>query len=304
MSENITQTPLPAVALPLPAFAEQAAPVVERIVTVLRGRAKTCILPVQKTATFTRMVNGKATKRVLEGAKSPLELTLPDKAGNRPHNTFTRDEVLSIAREVVAIMNESPSPVDVRDRVPSYALGDGASAANLAKVLSLTYTPKKGNSAGEERNAAAHCVGAYRGQLRRLAKTNTMTATLKAGDAWFAVGVLDNKGEPRPYPNEKKARKAYCRLTHGDDWYTTDKADRLAAAKVYTQGDSVGKADQGRVSRFAAATLDDLAPAALRALAKKAGAPKRIHTGAGATARSRQWFSDDITRLEGVMTPQ
>jgi len=303
MSKN-TQNPLPAVSLPLPAFAVQAAPVVERIVTVLRGRAKTCILPVQTTATFTRMVNGKATKRVLAGAKSPLELTAPDKAGNRPHNTFTRDQVLAIAREVVAIMNESPSPADVRDRVPSYALGDGASAANLAKVLSLTYTPKKGNSAGVERNAAAHCVGAYRGQIRRLAKSNHMAATLKAGEAWFAVGVLDNKGEPRPYPTEKKARKAYCRLTHGDDWHTTDKANRLATAEVYTQADSVGKADQGRVTRAAAATLDDLSPAALRALAKKAGAPKRIHTGAGATARSRQWFSDDITRLEGLMTPQ
>jgi len=303
MSKN-TQNPLPAVSLPLPAFAVQAAPVVERIVTVLRGRAKTCILPVQTTATFTRMVNGKATKRVLAGAKSPLELTSPDKAGNRPHNTFTRDQVLAIAREVVAIMNESPSPADVRDRVPSYALGDGASAANLAKVLSLTYTPKKGNSAGVERNAAAHCVGAYRGQIRRLAKSNHMAATLKAGEAWFAVGVLDNKGEPRPYPTEKKARKAYCRLTHGDDWHTTDKANRLATAEVYTQADSVGKADQGRVTRAAAATLDDLSPAALRALAKKAGAPKRIHTGAGATARSRQWFSDDITRLEGLMTPQ
>jgi hypothetical protein len=116
--------------------------------------------------------------------------------------------------------------------------------------------------------------------------------------------VLDNSGNPRPYTSEKKARKAYCRLTHGDDWFTTDKANRLARAKVYAQADSVGKADQGRVTRAAAASLDDLSPSAVRALAKKAGAPKRITTGSGATARSRQWFSDDITRLEGVMTPQ
>ena len=326
-----TQTPLPAVSLPLPAFAEQAAPVVERIVTVLSGRAKTCILPVQTTATFTRMVNGKATKRVLAGAKSPLELTSPDKAGNRPHNTFTRDQVLAIAREVVAIMNESPSPVDVRDRVPSYALGDGASAADIAKVLSLTYTPKKGNSAGVERNAAAHCVGAYRANIRRLAKSNHMTATLKAGDGFFGnadaiinaklpqsrgikaafakqvqAALLDKNGDPRPYPSESKAKKAVCRAIFGADWYETDKADRLtlAATFVYGQADSVGKADQGRVTRAAAATLDNLAPAALRALAKKAGAPKSVFTGTGSTARCRQWFSDDITRLEGVMTPQ
>ena len=287
MVQNTYINPLPAVAYTTtPAFAVQVAPTVERMVAFLGSRAKACALPLS------------------DSTVSPLELAPADKQGNRAHTTFTRAQVVAIAREVVAIMAEKPSPAAVRDSVPSYWLGPKARNSDLVKALSLTYTPQKGNSANIERNAAAHCVGAYRRDVKRLNKANKLASTLKAGTGWFAVGVLDNNGQPRPYTTEKKARKAFCRLTHGDDWYTTDKANRLAAAKVYQQTDAVGKADQGRVTRFAAATLDDLSPSAVRALAKKAGAPKRITTGSGATARSRQWFSDDITRLEGVMTPQ
>ena len=287
MVQNTYINPLPAVAYTTtPAFAVQVAPTVERMVAFLGSRAKACALPLS------------------DSTVSPLELAPADKQGNRAHTTFTRAQVVAIAREVVAIMAEKPSPAAVRDSVPSYWLGPKARNSELVKALSLTYTPQKGNSANIERNAAAHCVGAYRRDVKRLNKANKLASTLKAGTGWFAVGVLDNNGQPRPYTTEKKARKAFCRLTHGDKWYESDKANRLAAAKVYQQADSVGKADQGRVSRFAAATLDDLSPSAVRALAKKAGAPKRVHTGSGATARSRQWFSDDITRLEGVMTPQ
>jgi len=297
MVQNTYISPLPAVEYTtVPAFAVQVAPTVERMVAFLGSRAKACALPLS------------------DSTVSPLELAPADKQGNRAHTTFTRAQVVAIAREVVAIMAEKPSPTAVRDSVPSYWLGPKAPVRDLVKALTLTYTPSKGNSAGVERNAAGHCVGAYRRDVKRLAKANTLTSTLKAGTGWFAVGVLDKKGEPRPYTSEKKARKAYCRLkytvydTDGktvlETWYDTDKANRLASAEVYQQGDSVGKADQGRVTRFAAATLDDLSPSAVRALAKKAGAPKRVHTGTGATARSRQWFSDDITRLEGVMTPQ
>jgi len=298
MVQNTYTEPLPAVDLTAktPAFAVQVAPVVERIVAFLGSRAKACSLPLS------------------DSTVSPLELASPNKAGDRPHTTFTRAQVVAIAREVVAIMSERPSPSDVRGRVPSYWLGSKAPVRDLAKALTLTYTPSKGKNADVELNAAGHCVAAYRRDVKRLNKTNTLAATLKSGDGWFAVGVLDNKGEPRAYTSEKKARKAFCRLKYTvyaadgktvlETWYDTDKANRLATAEVYAQADSVGKADQGRVSRFAASTLDDLSPPAVRALAKKAGAPKRTHTGKGATARSRQWFSDDITRLEGVMTPQ
>jgi hypothetical protein len=260
MVQNTYINPLPAADMTAatPAFAVQVAPTVERMVAFLGSRAKACALPLS------------------DSTVSPLELAPADKQGNRAHTTFTKAQVVAIAREVVAIMADKPSPAAVRDSVPSYWLGPKAPVRDLVKALTLTYTPSKGNNADVELNAAGHCVAAYRRDVKRLNKANKLASTLKAGTGWFAVGVLDNSGNPRPYTSEKKARKAYCRLTH----------------------------DQGRVTRAAAASLDDLSPSAVRALAKKAGAPKRITTGSGATARSRQWFSDDITRLEGVMTPQ
>jgi len=306
MVQNTYTNPLPAVSLPLPAFAVQAAPVVERIHAFLGSRAKTCALPLS------------------DSTVSPLELAPADKQGNRVHTNFTK-------AQVVAIMSERPSPADVRGRVPSYALGPKATVANLVKCLALTYTPSKGNNADVELNAAGHCVGAFRRDVKRLNKANKLASTLKTGKGFFGnadavvkanlrqgkgirgkfneqvrAALNDKNGNPRPYTSEKKATKAVCRAIFGADWYSTDKANRLvvAAKFVYGQADSVGKADQGRVTRAAAASLDDLSPSAVRALAKKAGAPERTHTGKGATARSRQWFSDDITRLEGVMTPQ
>lgn len=274
-----TNTPLPAIDRQAP-FALQVQGVIARMRAFLAGRAKSCLLPLDTTAT-----------------RSPLELTPSAKDGSQPHHSFNRAEVRSIAMQVVAIMSEKPSPADVRDRVPSYVLGDKATNANLAKMLALTYTPSKGRNAGVELNAAGHCVAAYRREIGRLAKSNKLTATVKKGEAWFAEGVLDNKGDPRPYTSEKKARKAWCRLTHGDQWFTTDKADRLAAAVVYQQGEALGKREQGRLNRAVTSTLDDLTPAALRALAKKAGAPKRTYTGKGATQRAREWFAADVKRI-------
>lgn len=283
MSQDTYTAPLPAIDRQAP-FAVQAAPVLERMRAFLGSRAKSCALPVNTEAT-----------------RSPLELTPSAKDGTQAHKTFTRNEVVAIAREVVAIMSEKPSPAAVRDSVPSYWVGNRAKVSDLVKALDLSYTPTKGRNADVELNAAGHCLAAYRRETARMAKANKLTATLKAGKGWFAEGVLDNKGEARPYTSEKKARKAWCRLTHGDKWFTTDKADRLAAAVVYQQGDSVGKRGQGKVSRFAAATLDDMHHATVRSLAKKAGAPKRVFTN---TNKARQWFSDDVTRLEGVMNAE
>jgi hypothetical protein len=332
MSETQHMNPLPALDRTLP-FAMQVAPVVERIDAMLGSRAKACVLPLQTTTTFTRMVDGKATKSVLTGARSPLELVPANKDGSHTHTTFTRAEVIAIARDLVAIMHEF-GPAAIRDAVPTYWVGENASVANLRKALALSYTVSKGANEGQIRNGAAHSVGNYRQAIKRLSKANTVTATLKAGDAFFAdvdavvahmnkrvkkadtkqenrdlaEGTLLSNGEPRVFVKDKKAHKAVARVLFGADWWVdkAKKADRLtlSATFVYAQADSVGKTNQGRVTRAAAATLDDLAPAALRALAKKAGAPKRVHTGAGATLRSREWFSEDITRLEGVMTPQ
>lgn len=275
---------------PLPAidrqasYAVQVAPVVERMRAFLASRVNTCALPVNTEAT-----------------RSPLELTPSAKDGTQAYHTFNRRQVKEIVAQIVAIMSEKPSPTAVRDNIPSYWLNDDPATSHLVKALTLPYTPTKGKNADVELNAAAHCLAAYRNEVRRMEKANNLTATLKAGKGWFAEGVVDNKGEARPYTSEKKARKAWCRLTHGDDWYTTDKVNRLAAAKVYQQADSVGKRGQGKVSRLAAASLDDMHHATVRSLAKKAGAPKRVFSN---TKKARQWFSDDVTRLEGVMNAE
>lgn len=333
MSANRYMNPLPALDRTQP-FAMQVAPVIERMSDFLASTAQKCALPLQTTTTFTRMVDGKATKKVLAGARSPLELVSPNKDGTHTHAVFTKRQVTEIVRDIVAIMHEF-GPAAIRDAVPTYWVGPKATKANLLKALALTYKVSKGVNEGQVRNGAAHSVGNYRQTMRRLSMANTVTATLKAGEAFFAdvdavvahmnkrvkkadkkqenrdlaEGTLFSKsGEPRVFVKDKKAHKAVARVLFGADWWE-DKAQKpkrleLAATFVYGQADSVGKTNQGTVTRYATATLDDLSPAALRSLAKKAGASERTYTGAGSTARSRQWFSEDITRLEGVMTPQ
>ncbi len=315
-------------------FAVQVAPVIDRMDNFLASTAQKCALPLQTTTTFTRMVDGKTTKQVLAGARSPLELVPTNKDGSHAYTEFTRREVTEMVRDIVAIMHEF-GPSAIRDKVPTHWLGPKATKANLLKALALPYTVSKGANEGQVRNGAAHSVGNYRQAIKRLSKANTVTATLKAGDAFFAdvdavvthmnkrvkkadkkqenrdlaEGTLLSKtGEPRVFVKDKKAHKAVARVLFGADWWE-DKAQKpkrldLAATFVYGQADSVGKTNQGTVTRYASSTLDDLSPAALRSLAKKAGASKRTYTGAGSTLRSREWFSNDITRLEGVMTPQ
>ena len=325
--------PLPALDRTQP-FAVQVTPVLERIDAFLGSQAQKCALPLQTTTTFTRMVDGKANKRVLSGARSPLELVPTNKDGSHTHATFTRAEVLAIARDIVAIMHEF-GPAAIRDAIPSYWVGSESAVRDIRKALALQYTVSKGKNEGQVRSGAGHSVGNYRQAIKRLGKANTVTATLKAGDAFFAdidavvahmnkrVRKADKKqenrdlaedtllsktGEPRVFVKDKKAHKAVARVLFGADWWVdkAKKPDRLtfSATFVYGQEDAVGKTNQGTVTRFATSTLDDLSPAALRSLAKKAGASERVYTGAGSTLRSREWFSNDITRLEGVMNPQ
>ena len=90
MSQDTYTAPLPAIDRQAP-FAVQAAPVLERMRAFLGSRAKSCALPVNTEAT-----------------RSPLELTPSAEDGTQEHKTFTRNEVVAIAREVVAIMSEKP----------------------------------------------------------------------------------------------------------------------------------------------------------------------------------------------------
>jgi len=263
--------PLPTADRTLP-FAVQMGPVLERIGAFLGSRAQNVALPI-----------------LADGGKSPLEF-----APQQANSTFTRREVITLVREIVSIMSEAPSPVAVRDKVPSYATGPKGAVKDLLPLLDISYTPTKGNSEGIPRNAALHCLGAYRRNIGRLAKRNAVLAKVEAGDAWFAEGVVDNKGVARPFPSEKKARKAFCRLTHGDNWYGEDKANRLASAEVYQQGQSVGRNNQHAVNNHTVATLTAMHHATVRKLARQAGAPA---SATDSKAKAIQWFSDDNDRL-------
>jgi hypothetical protein len=257
-------------------YAVQMGPVLERIGAFLGSRAQKVVLPI--------LADG--------SGKSPIEF-----APKQAHTTFNRRQVIAIVREVVSIMSEAPSPVAVRDQVPSYATGEKAVLKDMLPLLDISYTPTKGNSEGIPRNAALHCLGAYRRNIGRLAKRNAVLAKVEAGDAWFAEGVVDNKGVARAFPSEKKARKAWCRLTHGDNWYADDKAARLAAAVVYGQADSVGRNNQHAVNQHTTAVLEGMHHATVRKLARQAGAPT---SATGSKAKAIQWFSDDITRMQGI----
>ena len=275
MSNNAQHmNPLPAVDRSLP-YAEQMRPVIERIDAFLASKAQKVALPI-----------------LLDGVKSPLEF-----APKQASRTFNRREVIAILCEVVSIMSEAPSPVAVRDLVPSYATGKKAAVKDMLPLLSESYTPTKGNSEGISRNAALHCLGAYRRNMGRLNKRNRVLAKVEAGDAWFAEGVVDKNGVARPFPSEKKARKAFCRLTHGDDWFSTDKANRLAEAVVYAQAESVGRNNQHSVNNHTVATLTAMHHATVRKLARQAGAPASATT---SKAKAVQWFSDDITRMKSI----
>jgi len=267
--------PLPAADRTQP-YALQMDPVLRRIGAFLGSRAQKVVLPI--------LADG--------SGKSPIEF-----APKQAHTTFNRRQVIAIVREVVSIMSEAPSPVAVRDQVPSYATGEKAALKDMLPLLGITYTPTKGNSKDIPRNAALHCLGAYRRNIGRLAKRNTVLAKVEAGDAWFAEGVVDKDGVARAFPSEKKARKAWCRLTHGDNWYAEDKANRLAAAVVYAQADSVGRNNQHAVNQHTTAVLEGMHHATVRKLARQAGAPA---SATGSKAKAIQWFSDDITRMQGI----
>ena len=284
-------------------YAMQMAPVLERMVAFLGSRAQNVSLPI--------LADG--------SGKSPIEF-----APKQAHTTFSRREVVEIVREVVGIMSEAPSPTAVRDLVPSYATGPKAALKDMLPLMSESYTPTKGKNEGVALSAPLHCLAAFRRNMGRMAKRNAVLAKVEAGDAYYgeAVPVIkaylpkkkadqqdfrdhvnktlnDKNGVARPFPSMKKAQKAVCRAIFGEDWYATDKAKRLAVAAkfVYGQADSVGRTDQHAVNQHTTAVLEGMHHATVKKLARQAGAPA---SATASKAKAIQWFSDDITRMQGI----
>lgn len=193
---------------------------------------------------------------------------------------FTRSQVKAAMKAAMDNVREHGKPVAVRN-LPT----------NPSAALELTYTVSKGKNAGTKRFLLAHGMGVYRGAMRFAASEGVLNVALKAGEAWFCKGVNDKDGNPRAFISKKKARSAYCQMTWGKDWYKTDKDARNdeAYARI-TQGKPAITMDQ----------LSSMAAVKVTALARKAGASNKITTGKGAKARSIDWFSKDVARLNSV----
>jgi hypothetical protein len=193
---------------------------------------------------------------------------------------FTRSQVKAAMKAAMDNVREHGKPVAVRN-LPT----------NPSAALELTYTVSKGKNAGTKRFLLAHGMGVYRGAMRFAASEGELNVALKAGEAWFCKGVNDKDGNPRAFISKKKARSAYCQMTWGKDWYKTNKDNRIEAALArITQGKPAITMEQ----------LSSMPAVKVTALARKAGASTRITKGKGAKARSIDWFSKDVARLNSV----
>ena len=200
--------------------------------------------------------------------------------------TYSRADMKTIVTTLIATCHENCSGTfgtSIPDRT-------AYSYAELAKALSLTYTVTKGANANVVRNHIAHFQASARSTMKFATAAQDLQETVDNGDAWAAEGVVDKNGDLKPFVSEAKARKAWARVTVGDDWWVNKdgKAALLASAVVFTYN------PDGAITMDTIRTMNHVQ---VRTLAKKAGAPDSITTGAGAKARSINWFSEDVARI-------
>jgi hypothetical protein len=200
--------------------------------------------------------------------------------------TYSRAEMKTIATALISTCHLHCSGTfgtHIRDWV-AYSYKD------LAEAFSLTYKVTKGANANVVRNHMAHFQAAARSTMKFATAAQDLRETVDNGDAWAAEGVVDKNGDLKPYKNEKMARKAWARATVGDDWWVNkDGKDALLASAVVFAHNPNGAVTMD--------TIRNMHQLQVRTLAKKAGAPDSITTGAGAKARSINWFSEDVTRI-------
>ena len=107
----------------------------------------------------------------------------------------------------------------------------------LIKALCLGYTPTRGKNNGNRVSRVLQGLAATRQANGRAAYKADLEASVKAGTAFTAEGVVDKDGASRIYPDEHSARKAWVRqdANYGANWWDCDKAvkaERLAEAVV------------------------------------------------------------------------
>ena len=306
MSTQDMKTPMPAIDRTA-GYPAQMAPVVTRMVTFLRSKAKAVMLPLDA-----------------DSPKSPLEF-----AEKQKNTTFTRAQVLTLARKVVSAMHSS-GPAGLRNQIPSYATGSKSTAANVAKMLELTYTVNEGKDNERTVLGCLHVLSQSRRNYARSLKAERLAAKVSSGDAFFANNeaviahisageddeqvledlreratkvLISKDGTPRAFPSVAKAAKAVARVVFGPSWFDVEKSVKRSRVEsceafTYAQADSVGKPDQhSSTGFFSVAVLESTHHATVRRLAREAGAPA---SATKSKALAIQWFSDDVSRMNGL----
>jgi hypothetical protein len=214
--------------------------------------------------------------------------TYHDLSGGWPENT---SEVMSYTYE---------ETVEAGQRFVSGAFASGAKYASglpatpsktgVIAALGHVYEVTRGDNKGAKRNLVMNALAGVRRAAKRAARKAAFDASVaeaqENGGAFYAQGIVDGDGNPRPYPTAEAAQKAWAR--HKDNfgdtwWHAGTKAKALAAAaKVVRQG-----------LPASSTTIQDLSASKARALAKSNGAPESVYTGAGAGNRSRNWLLDN-----------
>lgn len=205
--------------------------------------------------------------------------------------TYTRAQLTKHFSDMVITCMEHCSATFSKN-IPSRS---AYTAKDIAAILTHSYTVTKGDNKDAVRNHMAHFQAAARNTIKRNTATNNLSEAVDNGDAWMAEGVVDKKGNPVPYLTEGKAKKAHARKAHADSGATGEWWEPKTRKQAYMDAAVVCSYMQEM-----AVTMDTLRTmnhVRVRQLARKAGAPDSVTTGAGAKARSIEWFSVDVARI-------
>ena len=205
--------------------------------------------------------------------------------------TYTRAQIVNHFTNMVSTCMEHCSAT-FSTHIPNRSKYSGK---DIAAILTHTYTVTKGDNKGAVRNHLAHFQAAARNTIKRNMATNNLSEAVENGDAWMAEGVVDAKGNPIPYLTEGKAKKAHARKAHADSGATGEWWQPKTRKQAYIADAVVCSYMQELVVSMA--TLRTMNHVRVRQLARKAGAPDSVTTGAGAMARSIEWFSVDVARI-------
>ena len=169
---------------------------------------------------------------------------------------------------------------------PCSQFAKSPSLDGIGRVLDETYTIASGKNKGTNVATCAYALNkiglAERRAIRSAKRMADLEAAQKAGGCWFALDVTDKDGEPKPYVNETKARKAWAREHVDPDWSYVDhdntgkqlgkpeKAAILAKAHVSQGTFAVVDEDTTVVAEDTTMTQDEAIITAAQGLGSKA----------------------------------